>query len=191
MLRGWAGRVSFRNGKGHLRPGTAAGSASISKPTGWWRDNARRQIRANTRPSRRGQPLEAAADARSQLAATCRGRRRVGTRARPLTMFVRWPTYDGWRGSAPLLHPVQAGHARCRTRSDHHPHKSLKSLSFILEENFTVTGTIEILQRYQRQVGVRSGLSKGFGTHGRIFPVAGRLSVPEVLDPLVMREGAP
>ena len=99
-------------------------------------------------------------------------------------------TTDG-RGSAPLLHPVQAGHARCRTRSDHHPYKSLKSLSFISEENFTITGTIEILQRYQRQVGVRSGLSKGFRTHGRIFPVAGRLSVPEVLDPLVMREGAP
>jgi len=46
------------------------------------------------------------------------------------------------------------------------------------------------LRRYPRQVGVRSGLSKGFGTHGRIFPVARRVSVPEILDPLVGREGA-
>jgi hypothetical protein len=77
-------------------------------------------------PRAGGQPLEAAADARSQLAATCRGRRRVA-RA-PTVNHVCQVADIRWMEEArhPLLHPVQAGHARCRTRISHPPHNSLK-----------------------------------------------------------------
>ena len=110
----------------------------------------------------------------------------------PHAVAGRWPDVNHVRLVAPSPRANKArrrpqSHIRVRPFAAGRIYINTDSSHIFLEENFTVTGTKKFSGRYPRQVGVRPGLSKGFSTHGRIFPVARRLCCIRALDPLALR----